>query len=318
MSEFDVFISHASEDKVEVARPLAALLMRAGLDVWLDELELQIGDSLREKIDYGLSRSRFGLVIFSPDFFEKRWPARELNGLFALEEDGEKIILPVWHNVDKRAVRSYSPMLADRLAAQTSSGLESVANAITKVIEKDGVTATLFNLIEAGPSVEALKPFLKTHPTILGDCVGQYGVVSPEFHNQVLPPFDLLSLSLRATNGRFDWRCFLFLPAYPSDRDNESVSHTLNMCEKALRKANTATHVGQIVQELLDGNLFSNRLLRAFPKKRHDTFRGAVFYGRRGQLSERQQEIANEKQQASRFLEFYSYDRLLDVSIKNQ
>lgn len=243
MSEFDVFISHASEDKAEVARPLAELLTRAGLRVWLDELELQIGDSLREKIDHGLNSSRFGVVIFSPTFFEKQWPVRELDGLFAIEEDGEKSILPVWHNVDRKAVRSYSPTLAGRLAAQTSSGLESVANAITKVVQKDGVTATLFNLIEAGPSVEALKPFLKTYPTILGDCVGQYGAVSPEFLNQILPPFDLLSLALRATNGRFDWRCFLFLPAYPSDRDNESISHTLDMCEKTLRKANTATYV---------------------------------------------------------------------------
>lgn len=65
MSEFDVFISHASEDKAEIARPLAESLARAGLRVWLDEFELQLGDSLREKIDQGLSLSRFGVVVLS-------------------------------------------------------------------------------------------------------------------------------------------------------------------------------------------------------------------------------------------------------------
>ena len=45
--EYDVFISHASEDKEEVARPLAEALRKNGLSVWYDEFELKIGDSLR-------------------------------------------------------------------------------------------------------------------------------------------------------------------------------------------------------------------------------------------------------------------------------
>ncbi|EDX82427.1 hypothetical protein S7335_875 [Synechococcus sp. PCC 7335] len=322
MHEFDVFISHASEDKAKVARPLTEALTRAGLRVWLDELEIQIGDSLREKIDYGLSRSRFGVVILSPNFFEKQWPERELNGLFAIEEDGEKRILPVWHEVDKRVVRSHSPMLANRLAAQTSSGLKSVTSAITTVIQKDGVTSTLFNIIEAGPSVEALASFLKTYPRILEDCVGHYGVGHPEFLDQIVPPFDLsfnlFSLAFRATNGRFDWKGFLFLPADPKDKDNESVVHTLDLCRKALQKANTSTYTHRVVQDLLSGNSFSDILLNSFLNKRRDAFSGAVFYGRSGQLSERQREIVNEIERASRFLKFYSYDRLLDVSVKSQ
>ncbi len=39
--EYDVFISHASEDKEEVARPLAEVLRRNGLSVWYDEFELK-------------------------------------------------------------------------------------------------------------------------------------------------------------------------------------------------------------------------------------------------------------------------------------
>ena len=45
--KYDIFISHASEDKADVARPLAAHLEHLGLKVWLDEFELTLGDSLR-------------------------------------------------------------------------------------------------------------------------------------------------------------------------------------------------------------------------------------------------------------------------------
>ena len=43
--EFDVFISHATEDK-DFAGPLAHELRSAGLRVWFDEFELGLGDSL--------------------------------------------------------------------------------------------------------------------------------------------------------------------------------------------------------------------------------------------------------------------------------
>ena len=79
--EYDVFISHASEDKEGVVRPLAHVLRRGGLKVWYDEFELRIGDSLRRKIDMGLARSRFGVVVLSRSFFGKGWTNYELDGL---------------------------------------------------------------------------------------------------------------------------------------------------------------------------------------------------------------------------------------------
>ena len=79
--EYDVFISHASEDKDAVVRPLAHALSDGGLRVWYDEFELRIGDSLRRKIDLGLAKSRFGVVVFSRSFFGKGWTNYELDGL---------------------------------------------------------------------------------------------------------------------------------------------------------------------------------------------------------------------------------------------
>lgn len=132
---FDVFISHASEDKDEVVRPLATAIQEAGLSVWYDEFELRIGDSLRRKIDIGLASSRFGVVILSPSFFGRGWPEYELDGLVTRAVSGDQILLPIWHNVSKREVISYSPSLADRLARNTSSHtVEEIAAEIVDVI----------------------------------------------------------------------------------------------------------------------------------------------------------------------------------------
>lgn len=117
----DAFISHASEDKDAVVAPLAQLLIDRGFDIWYDAFELEVGDSLRRKIDSGLAQSRFGIVVLSPSFFEKNWPQYELDGLVAKEMDGRKVILPLWHRVSKNDVLQYSPTLADRVALSTAN-----------------------------------------------------------------------------------------------------------------------------------------------------------------------------------------------------
>ena len=131
---WDVFISHASEDKEDFVRPLAAALHDSGLGVWYDESSLKIGDSLRRAIDYGLANSRYGVAVLSPRFFEKEWPQQELDGLASRETAGLKVSLPVWHNIGLEEVRRYSPILAGRVAAKSSSGLETVVRQLREAM----------------------------------------------------------------------------------------------------------------------------------------------------------------------------------------
>jgi len=133
--EYDVFISHATEDKDEIVRPLANALVSAGLRVWYDEFELRIGDSLRRKIDAGLAKSRFGVVVLSHSFFAKNWPQYELDGLVTREMTGEQLILPLWHRITKSEVISQSPSLADKVARSTADfTIEEIATEIADVI----------------------------------------------------------------------------------------------------------------------------------------------------------------------------------------
>src|ERR1019366_6296717 len=62
--KWDVFISHASEDKPYV-EPLAKALEAAGVSVWYDRLVLEWGDDLRPMIDNGLVNCRYGVVVLS-------------------------------------------------------------------------------------------------------------------------------------------------------------------------------------------------------------------------------------------------------------
>ncbi len=119
--EYDVFISHASEDKEVIVRPLAQALVSENLRVWYDEFELRIGDSLRRKIDRGLAKSRVGLVVLSQSFIGKGWTNYELDGIVTRTISGEQILLPIWHNISKQEVQDYSPSLADKVARSTAT-----------------------------------------------------------------------------------------------------------------------------------------------------------------------------------------------------
>lgn len=137
---YDVFISYATEDKEDIARPLANALEQNGLSVWYDEFELRIGCSLRRKIDEGIAKSRFGIVILSHSFFNKNWPQYELDGLVTRSMTGEQEILPIWHRVTKDEVMKQSPSLADKIARSTDEiSIDEISIEITNVIRGDRV-----------------------------------------------------------------------------------------------------------------------------------------------------------------------------------
>lgn len=133
--KYDVFISHASEDKEDVVSPLADALQAAGLSLWYDDFELGIGDSLRQRIDKGIASSRFAIVVLSKAFFKKGWPNYELDGLVTKSIDGDQILLPIWHGLTKDEVVSYSPSLADKVARNTTTQtVEEIAEEIVEVV----------------------------------------------------------------------------------------------------------------------------------------------------------------------------------------
>lgn len=138
---WDVFISHASEDKDLVVRPLAKQLGEVyKAKVWYDEFSLEYGDSLLESIEKGLQDSKYGVVIFSKDFFKKIWTDHEYKSLRTKEMLlNKKVIIPVWYNITKEEISKHSLILADKFAIGLSDefDIDDLAIKILKVIRPD-------------------------------------------------------------------------------------------------------------------------------------------------------------------------------------
>lgn len=136
-AEYDVFISHAHEDKESFVNPFVDELKKRGVKLWYDNDEIKWGDSLRAKIDSGLKHSRFGIVVISRSFIKKGWTNHELDGLFNLEMTQGKTILPIWHDITKTEVQNYSPSLAGRIAMTTAVMTPAeIADELVKLLNK--------------------------------------------------------------------------------------------------------------------------------------------------------------------------------------
>jgi hypothetical protein len=235
---WDVFISHASEDKIDVAEPLAILLQEAGAAVWYDRFELKIGSSLREKIDEGLALSKYGIVILSPNFFAKQWPKAELAGL--VSNATWSCLLPVWHRVTQEDVRRFSPILADRVGGNTDAGLPQIARQIIRILDESGPgtpavdqptrTIRLRRLLEASPNSEAVQRFLILNDDIV---LGAFGST----HSGVLVDrCELGDISVNfaigrrnQTAGRFDWNLLFLGPVHLEFVQEERLGYRPNL-----------------------------------------------------------------------------------------
>lgn len=146
---WNVFVSHASEDKDSFARPFARRLAEMGLSVWFDEFVLKPGDSLRRSLDKGLGSSEFVVAVLSKHFFKKQWTQRELDAVFSRETLDKNIIIPIWYNTTADDVQAFSPMLADRLAITTTDPVKA-ADQVCKTLLPDFPIGEL-----SGPCMES-------------------------------------------------------------------------------------------------------------------------------------------------------------------
>ena len=138
--KWDIFLSYSSDDKYAFVDSLANALCEIGMKVWYDSTELKIGMSIRSKIDYGLSNSRFVAIILSKTFFKKKWTKWELDGIIARLNSGKNEVLPIWHEVTTEEVLAFSPSLADRVALNSSMSVDIIARKIAEVVRPDLIT----------------------------------------------------------------------------------------------------------------------------------------------------------------------------------
>lgn len=140
---YDVFISHASEDKVAFVDPLVEALQDAGIRVWYDTISMEWGKSLREQIDNGIKKSKYAILVLSKSFFAKKWTNRELDGILAKEEITGSSPLPIWYDITYDEVYKFSPTLSGLYSLSTDKySINDICQSFKLILEKEPISST--------------------------------------------------------------------------------------------------------------------------------------------------------------------------------
>lgn len=91
--QYDVFISHAGEDKV-FAHRLRDGFNSVGLDAFVDQADLLGGADADTQMMGAVTKAPIGLALLSKEYLRKEWPLRELRLIV-----GEDTLLPVLYNI---------------------------------------------------------------------------------------------------------------------------------------------------------------------------------------------------------------------------
>lgn len=132
---YDVFIGHASEDKDLIARPIYEECEKNGVNAFIDEIHIQWGDSLTEKINHALGKSKYFLAILSKKSLAKSWPKKELHSAIAREISGEQKVLPLIVG-DSKTILKELPLLADKLFIEWNGDAKSIVESIVELKKK--------------------------------------------------------------------------------------------------------------------------------------------------------------------------------------
>lgn len=114
LPEYDVFISHANADKEELIEELYNSLDKLGIKIFYDKEVLEWGDKWKDKILEGTKKAEFAIIVISENFFDREWTERELvEFLNRQNRNGQKLILPILHNITVEQLKEKYPSIAD-------------------------------------------------------------------------------------------------------------------------------------------------------------------------------------------------------------
>ncbi len=113
-NQYDVFVSHANYDKEEFVQELVDSLSKLGINIFYDKDSINWGDNWKKKILDGTEKSEFAIIVISENFFGREWTERELKEFLNRQnKSGQKIILPILHNITIDDLRKKYPSIAD-------------------------------------------------------------------------------------------------------------------------------------------------------------------------------------------------------------
>lgn len=109
---YDVFISHAGEDKLTIAVPLYEELKNRGISAFIDLEELPVGEHAPSNMIKAIETALSGVFILSPEFAAKKWPMEELYRFLRRQEESQEQgdiplnLLPVFYRLPLSACKA--------------------------------------------------------------------------------------------------------------------------------------------------------------------------------------------------------------------
>lgn len=111
--EYDVFISHANRDKEDFVEELYQSINRLGINIFYDKESLEWGDDWKASIVNGTKKAEFAVIVISENFFDREWTEKELaEFLNRQNRNGQKLILPILHNITLKQLQERYPSVA--------------------------------------------------------------------------------------------------------------------------------------------------------------------------------------------------------------
>lgn len=121
MATYDVFISHANNDKTEYVDELKESLDKLKISVFYDTDSLEWGDDWKRRILEGVQQAEFAIIVISNNFFDREWTEKELTEFLNRQNrNGQKVILPILHKITVQQLRDKYPSVADIQALDSS------------------------------------------------------------------------------------------------------------------------------------------------------------------------------------------------------
>ncbi|MDO4341065.1 MAG: toll/interleukin-1 receptor domain-containing protein [Eubacteriales bacterium] len=112
--QYDVFLSHANADKQDFVDKLNESLEKLGIKIFYDKKSLEWGDKWKDCILDGTEKAEFAIIVISENFFDREWTERELSEFLNRQDrNGQKLILPIVHNISNEDLRRKYPSVAE-------------------------------------------------------------------------------------------------------------------------------------------------------------------------------------------------------------
>lgn len=134
----DIMISYAREDFSTVVKPLLFEMDKACISYWLDNEQISPGESITSKVNEGLKKSKYVVVIMSRTFLLKNWPQKELWAALNIEATtGDLKVIPIFvgSDADIQYFLSELPLLNDKLYLIWDGSPKTVVRSFLNLIQ---------------------------------------------------------------------------------------------------------------------------------------------------------------------------------------